>query len=162
MRETQELEKIKQELKPGSGKIWKNQLTKPQVPRLSHLMDECNADLANPQIIKKSHRIKALERPITANFASMSTNSKRHNVYRLEDEIKQKLKESGHLLNHYMHSLTRSGAEPTILDELAHEQIYKPSIQTLPEYKQEVTMTQRQRSNLRKSESLINESYNYF
>ena len=55
-----ECAQIIEDLKPGSGKIWKNKLTKPTVPRITGLRDQSpeydNSDLDfnNPMIIQQN------------------------------------------------------------------------------------------------------------
>lgn len=44
--------KVEQDLKPGSGKIWKNELTKPSVPKITGLRESEEGDeMYEPMII---------------------------------------------------------------------------------------------------------------
>ena len=147
-----EVKQIEEDLKPGSGKIWKNQLTRPTFPRITGLVDavndnpfqENNNEVYEPMIISRDHtnddpkppRIKSLKRPVgPENLSASTSRSKRHAIYKTNVELQTKLTGSGNMLQHYMKSIERSTGN-SILDELKTEHIYTPAQQLLPEYKQ--------------------------
>jgi hypothetical protein len=82
-RQHEEYKRIFEDLKPGSGKIWKNELTKPHPPKITGLTLTDNSDLQGiePMIINQQDRpvIKSLQRPISARLSSHQTVKKRHN-----------------------------------------------------------------------------------
>lgn len=117
-----ELKKVVEDLKPGSGKIWKNQLTKPSVPKITGTKQpKSNGDL-DTIYNRPKQKIKSLERPITPAYSAHNMPKKRHNVYHTQNELQIKLKNSDNMLKHYMNSVERK--EASILDELGSGRIY--------------------------------------
>ena len=76
-----ELKKVVEDLKPGSGKIWKNQLTKPSVPKITGIKQPKNNGDIDTIYSRPKQRIKSLERPITPAYSAHNIQKKRHNVY---------------------------------------------------------------------------------
>lgn len=76
-----ECKQIIEDLKPGSGKIWQNKLTRPTVPNITGLKaNRTTRDLRSAQG-PSSSSITCLKRPITTQLASYESKKKRHNVY---------------------------------------------------------------------------------
>lgn len=63
-RNQEEYKRIFEDLKPGSGKIWKNELTKPQPPKITGIATIENSDIEGiePMIINQQDKrvIKSL------------------------------------------------------------------------------------------------------
>lgn len=151
-----EFRRVSSDLRPGSGKIWKNQITKPIEPRITGFSTiDQNEDLSNvgyqPMIIRQgSNRpsqpaIKSLKRPISPALSSHSSQTRHHAVYKTEQEFQAKVVKSNSMLKHYMDSVKRSSENPSVLEELGNEQIYRKQELTLPEYSKQETGTQKQR-----------------
>jgi hypothetical protein len=83
---------ICENLKPGSGKIWKNSITIPTVPNITGINPDLD-DLSQPQIIQQSKQsqqkpvIKSLARPITPGNSSHMNTLKRHKMYKTKSML---------------------------------------------------------------------------
>jgi hypothetical protein len=108
-----ECAQIIEDLKPGSGKIWKNKLTNPTVPNITGLRgksteyDNSDIDFNQPMIIQQNKTCingyaakykRALEKPIAPKTCRSSEIRKRHQLYVKEDQIKKKLVQSNSML----------------------------------------------------------------
>ena len=72
-------------MRPGSGKIWTNTLTKPAVPKITGLYQQFDQ---NESIITyKESAIKSLQRPISAELATYKSIKKRNIIYKREKEL---------------------------------------------------------------------------
>lgn len=118
-----EFKAICQQLKPGSGKLWTNQLTLSQGPKLSGMADQAN--WYDKQIVNR--RIESLNRPINTGNSAHFLNRQRHNLYQKSKEIENRLNHDAGL-QYFAQSVGRmcddETEERTILKDLEDLNLY--------------------------------------